>query len=216
MPLNAEAGHSRRVACSQVGSGVSATIIHSAIAGRARLRHLGFVARDDRLTAANAMLEEEPGFVSVRSNALTGSVLVTYRHPLTLRRITSVIDAAASDRRLARRKSRCGRRLSLSAAAAASPVVEAAQAWHTVRIADTLERLGSHVDQGLNTGTVAARLGRGTYFLDAVFKKSIEEQALYLLLTGTTLERVRLPVAPHSGAWFHPKSVSGAVSRICP
>lgn len=106
------------------------------------------------------MLAAEPGILSVRTSALTGSVLVNHQQPLTSQRILSIIDAAASDRRLRRRQSRRERRSSLSAAATASPVMQPTEAWHAVRIADTLERLGSPASQGLSRTAAAGRLAQ--------------------------------------------------------
>jgi Ca2+-transporting ATPase len=157
MLLNAEVGHSQSAAGPAAGHRLSATIAHSAVAGRVRLRHPGFVGRDDRLTAAQVMLDGEPGILSVRASALTGSVLVNYRHPLTLKRVVRVLDAAACDHRLRRRAPR-DVRYSLSAAAAVHTLPESIRNWHGLRIGDTLERLGSHADQGLAAKAVAERL----------------------------------------------------------
>lgn len=157
MPLNVTADLSYKVVTPGAMSGLGVTIAHCAVPGRARLRHLGLVARDDRLARAKAMFDDEPGLLSVHTNALTGSVLVTFQRPLTIKRIGTIIDAAASDHSLPKRKAARRRRSSLSAAATAAPVLEPAQPWHATGIADTLARLGSQIDRGLTAKVIAAR-----------------------------------------------------------
>ena len=93
----------------------------------------------------------------MHASALTGSVLVTYRHPLSLKRLVRILDAAACDRRL-RRRAPGDARYSLSAAAVMQSLPEAMRNSHAFRIADILERLGSHADQGLAAKVVGERL----------------------------------------------------------
>ncbi len=135
-------------------------IVHSAVTGRARFRNDGFVLRDDRLTAAIETLESEPGLLSARGNALTGSVLVTFASPLSIDRLLRLLDGAASDRRPRLPRTRRSRPLPLSAAVTTPRLPEFVPHWHAFRIADTMEQLGSNDDLGLGPDLIAERLDR--------------------------------------------------------
>jgi Ca2+-transporting ATPase len=156
--LNATAVRSDRLANLAIPRPSGTEVIHSTVPGRVRLRNQQFVLRNDRLATAKAMLDIEPGILSVHGNALTGSVLVTYRHPLSLKRIIRVLDAAASGRRLPEQKLGRRARSSLSAAVALQSLPEPNRQWHARRIGDALEQLGSHASLGLSIAAAAERL----------------------------------------------------------
>lgn len=136
---------------------LAAEIVHAAVAGRLRLRHLGLVAREDIARAVEAALRVLPGTASVRASALTGSVLLEYGPPLTIRCLVQAVEnivagmpprAAASP--LAAHP--------LSAAAA--PIVEPRsqnQAWHAMAAGQAADRLGTQCSAGLVSGEVAHR-----------------------------------------------------------
>src|SRR3974390_1145203 len=75
-----------------------AEIVHDAVDGRVRFRHLGLVAREDLVRAVNEALSRCPGITAVRASALTGSVLVELRPPATVQQLARTIDAVVAGR----------------------------------------------------------------------------------------------------------------------
>ena len=135
----------------------NAEIIHDAVAGRVRFRHLGLRARKDAAPAIKSALRDRPGITSARVSGLTGSVLVEFRPPMTIPRLVRIVDAAASGRPLRpTRGSPPIRPLSADAAVACQP--DARDPWHAIPIDQAAGRLGAQRFDGLSPDEAAHRL----------------------------------------------------------
>jgi Ca2+-transporting ATPase len=136
----------------------SAEIVHASVAGRARFRHPDIVAREDLARDVEAALRDLPAIVSIRANALTGSVLVEYRLPITVGRLKRLLEAAVVGRppRLGSRQ----RAHALSAAAAPLPqaMLEHSPLWHTIPPDEVADRLVTQSAAGLAPDEVKHRL----------------------------------------------------------
>ncbi len=137
-------------------SQIPAEIVHNAVAGRIRFRHLGLVGREDLVCAVTQALSGCLGIAAVRASALTGSVLVEFGAPAYSRRIAQVIEAVAAGREPPSPKRNAVAR-SLSAAVN-TEVQIVDRDWHAITAAATAEQLGSRLETGLMPGEARQRL----------------------------------------------------------
>jgi Ca2+-transporting ATPase len=136
---------------------LAAEIVHAAIAGRLRLRHLGLVAREDIARTVEAALRALPGVASVRASALTGSVLLEYGPPLTIRFLVEAVEDIVSGRPS---RTAASPFVVHPLSAAAAPIVEPRsqnQAWHAMTAGQAVDRLGTQCSAGLTSDEVAHR-----------------------------------------------------------
>lgn len=152
LPLN---GSRRR---SRAQTAPVAEIVHAAVAGRVRLRHLGLVARAEIAQAAESNLRELPGIHLVRASALTGSVLVEFASPMTAQHLLRAVDAVVAGRPL-RKPAQAKRATPLSAAAAPMLLVPQGRdyPWHTLSAEQVAEQLRSQCTAGLAASEIAHR-----------------------------------------------------------
>jgi Ca2+-transporting ATPase len=128
-------------------------IVHAAVAGRARFRHPGLVARDDLADTIASSLARCAGVTAVRVSCLTGSVLVYFVAPATPADLTRAIDAFLFDLSApAEQKPR----LAFAKAAATAP--QPGSAWHEIPAAAVAERLQTCLHKGLTPDEAARRL----------------------------------------------------------
>ena len=129
-------------------SRVKAAIVHAAVPGRVRFHHPGLLAREDLAHTVEAALRGQAGIASVRASALTGSVLLEYRPPMTTGRLTHALDAAVAERLCVAAAARRPRALSASAVAPAS-LEGTGRVWHAMPYEQVVERLGTQALHGL-------------------------------------------------------------------
>jgi Ca2+-transporting ATPase len=134
-----------------------AEVIHDAVAGRVRFRHLGLRAREHVAEAVESALRNRAGIVSVRASALTGSVLIEYAPPMTVPKLARALDATVSGRR-PRSARRTQPMYPLSAAAVTTGSLDDAKSWHGVTIDKVACQLGTHCRNGLSPDEVSHRL----------------------------------------------------------
>jgi Ca2+-transporting ATPase len=133
-----------------------AEIVHDAVAGRVRFRHLGLICRDDFATAVCDTLRGMPGVSTVRANTRTGSVLVAFNSPVTTRQLNDVIDAIIAGRSIrASQASRPAFPLS-SAVAVDQPRLD--QAWYAMATGDVASQTGTCLRTGLTPDEASRRL----------------------------------------------------------
>ncbi|HVZ50648.1 MAG TPA: HAD-IC family P-type ATPase [Pseudolabrys sp.] len=135
-----------------------AEILHAAVEGRIRIRHPGLIAREDRVRAVEIALRAVPAIASVRASTLTGSVLIEYRPPMTVRRLIRMVEAAVAGRPLHPARRRAAHALSAAAAPGMPPAYDHGQAWHALPFDQVADRLGSQSSVGLTAEEVAHRL----------------------------------------------------------
>jgi Ca2+-transporting ATPase len=133
-----------------------AEIVHDAVAGRVRFRHLGLVAREDLVGSVQEALRRCPGVTAVRASSLTGSILLEFGAPATVKRLAAAIDAVAAGRTLRPLgTSRSARALS-AAAMAGAPNPD--QAWHGMPAGEAAAQLRACLHVGLDPDEAARRL----------------------------------------------------------
>lgn len=136
---------------------LKAEIVHAAVSGRVRFRHVGLRGRNDIARHVESELGRTPHVTSVRVTCLTGSVLVEHGPSLSLRDLTRIINALAAGRRL---RLRARPVQALSAAVAPSVAFDATGPWHSVSIEQTAHRLGAAQFDGLTADEALQRLGQ--------------------------------------------------------
>jgi Ca2+-transporting ATPase len=141
----------------------TAEIIHAAVAGRLRLRHLGLVARADLARAMEAGMRGLPGVVSARASPLTGSVLLEYEAPMRVRRLVRAVEKIVAGRPLRRAPNprraaspRAAHALSAAAAPVSAPCSQD-QTWHALSAEQAADRLGTQRSAGLASDEIAHR-----------------------------------------------------------
>ena len=154
LPRRSAAGARRRAQPRAPGR---AEIVHDAVPGRVRFRHLGLVARADRTHAVDDALRTHDGVVSAHVNVLTGSVLVQYGPPATVPALAGAIDAAVAGRRpRSPRHPRSAR--ALSAAVASAELIDFAHPWHAMPVGEVVGRLDARPAHGLTSDESAHRM----------------------------------------------------------
>lgn len=133
-----------------------AEIVHDAVAGRVRFRHLELVAREDLVRVVNEALSRHPGVTSVQASALTGSVLVEFRPPATAQELAGTIDSVAAGCPL--RPTRVPRSAHALSADVAAAALRRDQTWHAIPASEAAVQLRSCLDAGLLPDEAAQRL----------------------------------------------------------
>lgn len=137
-------------------SQIPAEIVHNAVAGRIRFRHLGLIGREDLVFTITEALSGCLGIEAVRASALTGTVLVKFGLPAHPRQLAQLIDAVIAGRKPPSPQRGAIAR-SLSAAVNSEGQIVDRQ-WHAATAADTAEQLGARLENGLRPEEARQRL----------------------------------------------------------
>jgi Ca2+-transporting ATPase len=127
-----------------------AEILHDAVPGRVRVRHLGLAGRASLAGAVAEALRAHPGICSARVSATTGAALIEFEAPASVARILRLVDAAVA------RGAEAQAPAAPLAFAGAEPAIE--PAWHAMGAEEAAERLGADLEQGLAPQEAARRL----------------------------------------------------------
>jgi Ca2+-transporting ATPase len=127
-----------------------AEVLHDAVPGRVRIRHLGLGGRDTLAGAVANALRAHPGVRSARVAATTGAALIEFEAPASVRKILRLVDAAVA------RGAEAQAPAAPVAFTGAEPAIE--PLWHAMAAADAAERLGADLEQGLAPQEAARRL----------------------------------------------------------
>ena len=98
-------------------------IVHDAVTGRIRFRHLGLIDREDLASRVASALTRYPGIETVRASTVTGSVLVKFGPPARRERIADVIELVIAGRDLLLQSRPQARSLSAASAVVTLPSV---------------------------------------------------------------------------------------------
>lgn len=79
-------------------SGVEASVVHSAVRGRVRLKHLGLCGNDRQALRVEIELRSRAFVRSARVNALTGSILIEYAEAISVALLVRIVDASVAGR----------------------------------------------------------------------------------------------------------------------
>jgi P-type Ca2+ transporter type 2C len=132
------------------------SIVHAAIPGRVRFRDPRLRGDFRFADVVSAELARRPGILSAAADATTGSLLVHYREPLSLKGVAGAAERALTKRGTSRRAPEPAPHPPSSAAQPAAQ--NGAQAWHAKPAASVLEELDSAAEAGLSAAEATRRL----------------------------------------------------------
>jgi Ca2+-transporting ATPase len=182
-------------------------VVHARVPGRVRLRDPRLCRPTARPEAVAQALLGLPGVSGARVSALTGSVLIRYRAPATVRSLARALDGFLG----------AGAALAAPAPPPARPVPGRTPRddppWHALPVAEVLGALHGTAEHGLSPAEAAARLARyGPNALPraearsslAIFVEQLETlpsallgtSALVSLFTGGFADAVVILVSP--------------------
>ena len=160
---------------------IGTELVHSAVPGRVRFRHRGFVAREPLARAAEAALRRTIGVRTATASPLTGSVLVTYAPPASKERLAEIIEAVAAGRPV----SDPPRPHTLSAAVAPSTAITVPRHWHALTLSAIEEDLATDASTGLLPDEAILRLA--TYGRNELMRLEQRSLAAVIAEQMTTL-----------------------------
>jgi Ca2+-transporting ATPase len=127
-----------------------AEIVHAAVPGRVRIRHLGLSGRRALAETVTRRLLANPGVTRVRASATTATVLAEFSAPASPPQIRQAVDDA----------------IAAAQGAGAAPRASDSQQeddgadplWHAMTAAEAAQRLGASAESGLDPQEAARRL----------------------------------------------------------
>jgi Ca2+-transporting ATPase len=142
-----------------------AEILHDAVPGRVRIRHLGLRGRDGLAATVAEALRAHAGVLSARVGAATGTALVEFHAPASVSKILRLVEAA-----VARTAEEGGEQ---AAPAAVGEVEPTERRWHAMAPGEAAALLGASLERGLEPQEAARRLAvRGPNALPRVKPRS--------------------------------------------